>query len=414
MTASHSNKKYCVAFVPTFKYSSNPLFISIAKIINAYYKTVYLDLKDPFMYYNALNSNEIDCCFHDYLSLDYDSYDFLNKYLKFGLIKKILYSIKFLVEAKNYQKIVEKAINNLMPDAIITASDSLFSTKIINIWAVNNSRPFIVYQPTFIDTNYPGWIKRFKTQLLYLIFNRLFKINLFNKQLIFGNEFSSNYIFVWGDKFMDPFKETKIIDNVRIVGNPIFNEIFKEKSGKHKALNLKPKITICTEALQSTIGIDLDNMVRSTYLQLIRNNPDYDFVLKLHPRDSKSDYEKYFQNHNLPNLIIIDNIALSEVYKDTDVQISVNSYSSFEAIIYGIPIILFKKELLVSKDYYCGEIELDASNFKELNEKLKKALSSEYRKLYETKRIKFLESRIKNFNSNINIDLIDNLFNVIN
>lgn len=406
----HSKKK--IVFVPSFRYLSDPLFFSIMTIIREEYSVVYLDPKDPFLYYkdySLTNTKKIP----QYISLEYYSYEFLHKYLKINFFKKILYFFEFLTKIRQYQSCLRVTIENLHPDAIVVTSDSTFASKILNKWAFDCKIPFIVIQPTFVDTIIPSVSKRIKNNFLYFLFNKMLTVTLINRQYVFGNEFDSNYIFIWGEYFSDIYEVLAIKKNVRVVGNPVYFELTnKIKNKKNRNLDFdveKPIITICTEALKYTKGKLLNKKINSIYRNIVINNPDLNFIIKIHPRDDREEYDTYFRELNCTNYKIIDNISLYEIFDYTDVQISVNSYSSFEAVLFGIPIILFNRRLLGVKNYFSEEIELTAEDETELNKKIRIALTEDYKKSFIIKREKFLESRIGKLDSSFEERFLQNI-----
>lgn len=406
-----------LVFIPSFDYSSIPLFINIAKNADASIDSIYLDLSDPFLYYtNNKDINALSDYFNAIQSMEFTDYTFLNKYLKKNIFYKIFQFSHFISKLNGYQKKVISTISCLSMDAIVATSDSTFSSAIVNKWAVKNKIPFIIIQPTFIDTPKLQLLKILKSKILYFILNKLFSIPLMNRQNIFGNEYSSNYLFLWGKKFQSMYKDLPIKNHIKIVGNPVFDELrdnsFRNMDKINKIFFGKKVITICTEALQYTIKGNID-WINKIYIEVVKNNVDLFFIIKIHPRDNKEYYHSIFQRINQSNYCIIHDLSLYDVYKFTDIQISVNSYSSFEAVVCGIPIILFNKKLLSSCDYFEGEIELNAHSPDDLNKMIRTALSEEYQKIFSIKREHFLHSIIGETDGNSAKKIIKEIENII-
>ena len=77
-----------------------------------------------------------------------------------------------------------------------------------------------------------------------------------------------------------------------------------------------------------------------------------------------------------------------------DVHVSVSSYSSFEAVIFGIPIVLIKRDLITFFDHFNNEIELRANTPEELSKHLRRCITEEYKEEFKMKREKYLESKL--------------------
>jgi hypothetical protein len=325
--------------------------------------------------------------------------NFLHSYLKNSISYKIKNILKFISSIKLYEAELINLIRQIKPDVIMATSDNTRSSMILNRWAVKNKIPFIVYQPTFIDTVVPNLLTRLKRRLLFVFFNIILRINFIYKQNTFGNEYPSNYIFVWGRKFKNIYKGLKIEKNVTIVGYPCFNEKVNDNDdgeNNSPANKLKkPVITICTEALEASIGTEKEKIINNIYKETVENNSDLSFVIKLHPRENITKYKKLFEDVKTQNFLILDDSNLKDVLNYSSVQISVNSFSSFEAVVLGIPIILVRKDYLNKFDYFNNEIELLAFDSIELSAQIRKALSKEYVNEFYAKRKNFMKSRIE-------------------
>ena len=121
--------------------------------------------------------------------------------------------------------------------------------------------------------------------------------------------------------------------------------------------------------------------------------PIYSFI----DLDVLHDYEFYKKNPNSDkcNYRIVKDIDLHDLYQITDVQVSILSYSSFEAVVLGVPIVLVNPDnRLKLFDYFDSEIALSANTADELSAHLKRCLTDEYIEEFRTKRKKYLESRL--------------------
>jgi len=384
-------------FLPTYFYMSTNIFIKIAETSQEYFLNIYLDPQDPFLYYERVQEEEkIKSNFSETYFLQNTGFNFLNSYLKSTLLLKIIHFFNFLVKLKKYQNKLIELVEAIKPDGIITTGDSAVASMIINKWAIKKNIPFVVIQPTFIDPFYPSIAIRIKRRVLYFLFNCFFALPLIYKQYVFGKEYAQNHIFLWGEIF----KNSGYIgneNNVHILGCPLFNNNSKEyfDSDLLAKINLPlPIITICTAAIRELCGEEKESIVNGIIKDTIINNPEFSFILKIHPREDERKYIRLMRDVVSRNYLIINDVNISELHKITSVQISVNSFSSFEAVVHGIPIILLKKDYLRSFDYFNNEIELQANNSEELTLKIKKALSDDFRNEFKKNRILFLESRI--------------------
>ena len=256
--------------------------------------------------------------------------------------------------------------------------------------------PFIIVQPSFFDGKTEmGLISKFG----YLFFNELLNIPLFRRQDTFGNERPENYLFLWGNDFKNCYKGQKIEKNIYVTGNPAFDPILnKETIGKEKlGFNVpkdKPIITICTQILDGILDKKDIKDIEELYRDIINGNPGMHFIIKIHPRQDADYYKKTLNGLKGKNFTIVKHENLYNLFKISDMQISVASYSSFEAVVYGIPIILVKRNLITYFDHFNNEIELRANTLGELDKQLKKCLTKEYKEEFEIKRKKYLESKL--------------------
>lgn len=395
---------------------SNDLFLKIAETSQNYFINVYLDPQDPFLYYKRNKDEEkIKLAFDDTHYFQSKDFPFLNNYLKSFFLLKFLYFFKFIIKLKKYKHKLVELIKEIKPDAIVTTGDSTVASMIVNKWAIKKKIPFVVIQPAFIDPFYPNILVRVKRRVLFYIFSYFFAIPLIYRQYVFGKEYAQNHVFLWGEIFKNS-GYTENENNVHILGSPLFNNnIIKDLDN-----DLLPKIdlplpiiTICTTALRKLCGEEKERIVNEIIKNTIITNPELSFILKIHPRENKEKYIQLMRDIVSSNYLIIDNINTNELYKITSVQISVNSFSSFEAVVCGIPIILIKKDYIHSFDYFNGEIELLANNSEELSIQIKKALSEDFRNEFKKNRINFLESRIGSLDGRSTTRVVEKLKEII-
>jgi len=409
-------------FVPTYCYSSHPIFFNIAKLSKEKFYNIHFNVKDPFLLKwqkNSIQKENLLEYFDEYLELT-DEYDpLLSNYLNQNKSHKIKEFLLFVYHLKIYKHLLEQKLNALKPDAILTTTDSSRSAMIVNSWAEVNKIPFIIIQPTFIDPKIPKLAIRLKRKIFYLLFNKLLNIPFMYKQHIFGNEKPNNHLFLWGDAFKISYKNLKIEKNISITGNPAFDSFIQKKdvSVAHKiGLDIPentPIITICTEIIKEVMSKKAALTINNICKETITENPEWFFIIKLHPREKIDQYVDLFKNILAKNFIITKDIDLYDIFKITDVQISVNSYSSFEAVAFGIPIILIKNDLIKTYDYFNNEIELRANSMDSLTSQIRKCLTNEYKSEFELKRPAFLNSRLYKLDNNSSKRAVEKIEEII-
>ena len=226
--------------------------------------------------------------------------------------------ISFISCFRAFRIRLEKKLDMLNPDAIITVTDmGGYINRMCNIWAWKNNVPFIIIQPSFLE-GAPHNIKtKLKNQLCYLLFNKLLNIPVFQRQHFFGNERPENYLFLWGDAFKKCYKGLKIEKNIFITGNPAFDPIIKGESIEKRDADIgidipndKPIVIICTQILDGLIEEKALREIEDLYRTVIKENPDLYFVVKIHPRQDLDKYSKNFDDIPKSNFTIVKNIDL--------------------------------------------------------------------------------------------------------
>lgn len=387
-----------IVLIPIGYYLSNPLFFSIAEKFSDYRK-VYFNTKDPVSWKydkKRMQKENILNYFDEYCEVE----------KKITSDKECSKLQKFL-EHKEYIKSIKNTLNRIKPAAIIITSDMSYSARICNQWADKNNVPMIIIQPSFLESWIPNYNLKYRIE--YLFFNKILNIPLYRKQTHFGNENKNNYLFLWGKYFKRYYKGKSIYNNIYITGNPAFDKYFtnykKKNVNLHEMLNIpaeKRVITICTQDIDTMFGVDAFISTIEMYKSAIMNNEHLFFVIKIHPREDIEKYNEAFRDLNKGNYKIVKDINLYDLYKIIDIQVSGLSYSSFEAVILGIPIILvnlnntFKLlgQLFKSFDHFNNEIELRANTAEELSEHIRRCLTEEYKEEFKIKREKYLKSRL--------------------
>lgn len=384
-----------ILYIPTYWYLSHPVFFSIVKCAGGRFYNVYFNTINPALHgYDKTRQQEIEKYFDEYHEIgDTLFWDLPN--IKSGFEWKIRFYKGIIT---GFKAKLEKQLNRLNPDAIVTTSDLGRNTaRMVPAWAEKNGVPFIVIQPSFI--NLDRGKHALKHRLYYLLFNRILDFPLVTKQKVFGNESRRNYLFLWGEYFRNCYKGLEIEKNIYLTGNPAFDPIFKGETGYDDVgVDLpqgKPIIAICLQPMETLIGEKGLSEVNDFYRFAITHNPGLYFVIKLHPRDDMDRYKRAFADLDERNYTIVRNVNLHSLFRASDVQVSVNSFSSFEAVVFGVPIVLVNPEGITRRpDFFNNEIELRANTPEEFSQHLTRCLTEEYKEEFQLKRGKYLQSRL--------------------
>lgn len=386
--------KKTIVFIPTYYYLSHPLFFRIVKKFSDY-KKVYFNTKDSVSWkYNkkGIKKNEVLKWFDNYYEVDKEL-DSKNSNSN---------KLQIFLKHKKYISNIKNVLSEIKPAAIITTSDMSYSARICNQWANKNNVPIIIIQPSFLNFGESNYNCNLNHRTKYLLFNKILNIPLYRRQTLFGNENKNNYLFLWGDYFKKFYKDKEIYNNIFLTGNPVFdrcNEVNKEnKENIYKQFDfLKDKqiITVCTENIDDICGVDIFSRLIDIYKRAIINSGELFFVIKVHPRENIGKYNKAFKDLNKNNYKIVKDVNLYDLYKITDVQVSVMSYSSFEAVVLGIPMVLVNPDNKIKFfDFFNNEVELKAKTAEELSKHLRRCLTEEYKNEFKLKRKKYLDSRL--------------------
>ncbi|MFX1443659.1 MAG: hypothetical protein ACFFHV_09625 [Promethearchaeota archaeon] len=365
-----------IIFISTYAYLSNPEFFAITPYLKEFRK-IYFNPNDGV-------AKEVD----EFNKLHLNKENILKFFDIYIELKPIDLTVKRIWNKfrviREYIKMIYTYLNKIKPEAVISCSDRTLSNKIIISWCKKKNIPFIIIQPAFIDSIFSKPLG-FKHLFKYIVYNKIFRMPYSTRQNLFGNEDESSYLLLWSKYFsLNPKRK-----NMFFIGNPAFDNLFKQFSSKR---TIKKNIIICTEIIDELFGRELFNMVNEIYLKAIESKPDFKFYIKLHPRDEMSKYVEVFNRNKFSNIEVVKVANLYDLFKLSDIQLSVNSFSSLEAVAMGLPIIIVNPNNLIPfNDYFREEVNLKAINKKEIPKKIEIALSDEYWQ-------QFLKQREKYFN----------------
>jgi len=356
----------------TILFSSSSLYLSFPQfkaIISEFkdFKKVLLNVNEP-------TTSDID---NNYIK-NKNILQIFDNYIKLEPIKQS--QLSRFITYKNYKKSLTKYLYKINPDLIVSGSDLSLSSRVMFSWSRKIGIPFVILQPSFIEgvpSKY-GLIERVK----YIIVNKIFGLPLYRKQNLYGNESQKSYLFLWGRYFIqNPQRK-----NLFILGNPAFDNLFRNFNAKRI---IKNTIIICTENIEF-LGINYADKVNRIYIEAIKSKPDIKFFIKVHPRESKEKYENLFPRDKFPNVTIVKDENLYELFILCDVQISVASFSSFEAAAMGLPIIIVRPDNEIKfPDHFKEEIDIRVTKDGEIVNAINLALSDEYWKHFIERREKY-------------------------
>lgn len=400
-----------ILYIIRYDYLSSPIFNSLAVILGGEYKHIVAYFNDAFIQQNNINilSSIEGPLFDEILIKDFDEIHYANSLLrKRGGPRNYFRIVQLL---KRYKSKINCILSQTAPDIIVGTTDLSFVSNIVSNYAIEKGIPFVLIQPSFLLSPPRNTMKKLRARILYYIFKSILGTPLFNRQEQWGDESSNSIKLIWGEKFNGLIKS----QNVYIVGNPAirnYRNIDYTNGKKTKArLGIKnetPVITICTEGFGGMIN---EQQVNDIYKETILNTPEYHFIIKVHPRDEISFYEKYFGGKGSNNISVLNEMPLLDIYSFTDVQISVNSYSSLEAILCGIPVILVKRELMNQVNYFDDSVILNANDSFSLSQNLHKCISNEYKNEFLINKEKFISKIFDGMNPEQSDKKIRNVFN---
>lgn len=366
-----------LVFIPTYSYLSHPLFFNIARCAQKFH-TIYFNTRDPLFAVSnrGISPEDIGSHFDEY----YEAAFVPRKTRK-----------NIVLHHPEVQSALEDQLNTLEPDAIITTSDmGGYIVRLCNMWAEKRGIPFIVIQPSFIPLERTG--KTLKEKLFYSAFNKVLGIPLYTRQKVFGNERPGNYLFLWGEYFKKFYRGLAIEKNIRVTGNPAFDSIFQNQRSTELGIDIPQGVavvTICTQPLDVLLSESVFEKVNEIFRVLVEENPDLFFIIKVHPRENREKYDQFNISHSL----VIRDVPFHALLEKTHVQVSVSSYTSFEAVVFEVPIVLVDPGLQLS-DYFNNEIGLIATTKGMITAHVRKCLTPEYQAVFAAQRKQYLEQRL--------------------
>jgi len=382
-------KKKTLLFTSAYSYLSNPQYLSfIDKLDDT--KKIYLHVRDPQSVKQddeRIKRDKITDFFDEYVEIDFDLTEELSRVQKDrkGLLKKL--SLKFISPYFEYKKLLQNVLDQYKPNAIITGSDMTISDRIISKWCKKKKSTHIVLQNCFIDDiNYLKY--GFKHKMRYFLFNKLLGAPIYRKQNLYGSETYRSHLLLWSDYYILDSKRK----NTHFVGNAVFDKLFQQFSKEKRKSTI---LTICTQPLDKLFSTEMFNEVNKYFKIAIKSFPEITFYMKVHPREEETKYQKIFPESTYLNVKVVKDYNLHELFKKSFAQVSINSFSSFEAAALGVPIIIINpNDEINALDHYREEIDIRIRKPEEIKKAISSILDDSYWEQFLIRREKYFKKML--------------------
>ena len=137
----------------------------------------------------------------------FDKYHELQKFNFKG--KKRLWNVLWI--HFQYKKMIFKYLDTYHPQAIICCTDMSLSDRMIFTWCRKNSIPYIILQPSFLDSIISKQEYGIRYKIKYYLTNKILRIPVFRRQPFYGNETQNAHLFLWSEYFVENQKKKKYL-----------------------------------------------------------------------------------------------------------------------------------------------------------------------------------------------------------
>lgn len=328
--------KKCIFFLAGYDYLSLPIYLELSKKITEY-DIFYLNTEE----FGKVNQKTRD---KELIVSLYEN------------IEKNILPNKAKSNLKNFKRNLKELVNKYEPIAIMSTSDLSVSYHALKL-VTNISMTWILIQPSFFQFGQPEF--PFKNKLKNLINYYLRKRPIRRFQNNWGMEYLEDFKLVWGDYFNEKIKAKRVFS----VGNFRLEEYFRNRRNVMSISN----VVYFTAPLELILDSKKMKALNDTLSQIVSQNPDINFTIKVHPREELRPYKSQFQQGQ--NVQVIQNQSLLDIYKKNDLHLSVMSSTCMEAMAMNLPVAfikIFDSALTkpIDKDAY-SEIK-NPADFKEL------------------------------------------------
>ena len=395
-------------FVPTTDYISKPIYYELKSSLNDGEVLEYIQLLEIGNKNNLKKSNEA--------FIKIDDLEILDQYFKLSFLKKIKFLKSFVSKLKIYRNRVWKYLDKNSPKSIITTGETI-TTMICLDWARQRNKVQIVIQPSFI-LSYKTYsmnelIKFIKNKMLNFCFKLISGVNLSSNGNLFGTTIKNNNILLFEKNIKNSYSSS---NKVHIIKNPIFFKYLKIFNSINYKKNLnKLNVLICIQnflELEMLVQKKEAEELNKIYYDLIKKYRDFNFIIKIHP-NQKQDYDfykEYFRNIKSNNFVIVKDSDFIDVISRSFLHLSSCSYTSFEAVMAGIPTINLKPNIIQTDFFKNEEIQNNTYSFDDLLKKIKIIQTKDYYSRFLSER-KLLLNNYFNLNDNFNRREVFDLIN---
>ena len=302
---------------------SNPIYIPIAdKIQNAI--RIYLDTE--YKMHSVLVTDyekKIDS-----LKAHFDKVDYIPEKMNANNNKS---KVDELFGLKHKTKRIVSLINKINPDAIILGSDATDVFKVCNTFFAHK-KLFVIQQSAlrpFVEIKYST-----KEKLSYLFYRYILKVPILASNPWYTYKDNATHL-LWSDFFcLSAFK--KYI----ATGNPAWDNLISSfEEHKYEYSATRNTICIATQPVQGTEDEQLYNEYIAMIQQCIKHLPEFNFIIKVHPRDNSQRYADIFMNEKVSNVSIVNNESMDSVLDRCFVLVTAWSMTAFESAIKGVPVV---------------------------------------------------------------------------
>jgi capsule polysaccharide export protein KpsC/LpsZ len=232
----------------------------------------------------------------------------------------------------------------------------------------------------------------------------LLKTPIGKRQHYYGCERKTNFLLLWGIDFANQIKDNAIAKYTFLVGNPLLDKFASKK------VNIdvdSPTALICTQPYDKLVDMGIlkshqASEMHSMLFNIVNQNPNVHFIVRVHPSENPNEYAYVLYNKNANCTIEYNTRSMNDALEHVDVQISMASYTSFEAVVAGVPIIIIHPEFIDFFNQFDG-IGFTAKSTREFNRVLKIALGDVYRTLFKLHREKYLNKKLSYFGNSAEI-----------
>lgn len=287
-------------------------------------------------------------------------------------VRKLKIQFDFFRNYRRYIKELVLKIKDINPEYIVITSDMTFNYRIIKKYLP--SIKVIIIQPCFLDFRK----RELKFQsLVKKIVNSMLGNTLLPRQPYFGLEsVKKDNLLLFDERFLSFYENKR--ENLFQITNPAFLRL-NNRIKCINSLEIKNKLNIDYNmnvviiyiADYTTIhGPEVQKYMENAYKELIKkHSKKFFFIIKNHPRAGVLNFERNF--NDIDNILFLNSeIDNDDLLSIGDINISINSNASLQAIVSGmltinfLPLSLKDNEHFRLLSYYGG---IESNSFEDLD-----------------------------------------------